>query len=141
MAEPGEQTAAAGHGRLLASHAERGQVIDQLKAAFVQDRLTKDEFDVRVGLAFTSRTYAELAALTADIPAELTAAQPPRKPARVHGRPSMNGAVTGTACMIVASQAGMAAALLVGSGAAVFFMVLFTLIGAVVAIGALITAG
>jgi Domain of unknown function (DUF1707) len=141
MAEPGEQMAAAGHGRLLASHADREQVIDQLKAAFVQDRVTRDEFDVRVGLAFTSRTWAELAALTADIPAGLTAAQPLRKPARVHRRPSMNRAVTGTACMIVAAQMGMAAALLAGSGAAVFFMVMFTLIGAAVAIGALITSG
>jgi hypothetical protein len=140
MADPGEQMAAAGHRRLLASHADREQVIDQLKAAFVQDRLTRDEFDVRVGLAFTSRTNAELAALTADIPAGLTAAQPLRKPARVHSRPSVNRAVTGTACMIVAAQAGMAAALLAGSGAAVFFMVMFTLIGAAVAIGTLMTA-
>ena len=40
--------------------------------------LAKDEFDLRVGQAFTSRTYAELAALTADFPAGLTAAQPPK---------------------------------------------------------------
>jgi hypothetical protein len=140
MAEPGEQMAAAGPRRLLVSHADREQVIDQLKAAFVQDRLTRDELDVRVGLAFTSQTYAELAALTADIPAGLTPTQPPRRAARVHGRPSMNRAVTGTACMIVAVHVGMAAALLAGSGAAVFFMVMFTLIGTAVAIGALITA-
>jgi hypothetical protein len=68
MAEPGEQMAAAGPRRLQTPHVDREQVIDQLKAAFVQDRLTKDEFDVRVALAFTSRTYAELAALTADLP-------------------------------------------------------------------------
>jgi len=42
-------------------------VIDVLKAAFVQGRLTRDEFDARVGRAFTSRTYADLAALTADV--------------------------------------------------------------------------
>ena len=42
------------------------QVIDVLKAAFVQGRLTRDEFDARVGRAFTSRTYADLAAVTAD---------------------------------------------------------------------------
>jgi Domain of unknown function (DUF1707) len=41
-------------------------VIDVLKAAFVQGRLTRDEFDARVGRAFTSRTYADLAAVTAD---------------------------------------------------------------------------
>lgn len=140
MAEPGEQMGAAGSRRLQTPHVDREQVIDQLKAAFVQDRLTKDEFDVRVALAFTSRTYAELAALTADIPAGLTVAQPLREHARVHSRLSVNRAVTGTACMVVAAQVGMAAALLAGSGAAVFFMVVFTLIGAAVTIGALITA-
>jgi hypothetical protein len=54
--------------RLRASDADREQVIGVLKAAFGQGRLTKDEFDTRVGHAFTSRTYADLAALTADIP-------------------------------------------------------------------------
>jgi Domain of unknown function (DUF1707) len=39
-----------------------------LKAAFVQGRLAKDEFDTRVGHALTSRTDADLAALTADLP-------------------------------------------------------------------------
>jgi hypothetical protein len=56
-------------------------VIDVLKAAFVQGRLTKDEFDLRVGQAFAARTYAELADVTADIPAGLIGAQP-RRPAR-----------------------------------------------------------
>jgi hypothetical protein len=51
-----------------ASDADREQVIGVLKAAFAQGRLTKDEFDARVGHAFTSRTYADLAALTADVP-------------------------------------------------------------------------
>ena len=71
MLEPGDSKAArrAGRGRLRASHADREQVIDTLKAAFVEDRLTKDEFDARVGQALASRTHADLAALTADLPA------------------------------------------------------------------------
>jgi hypothetical protein len=71
-------------GHMRASHADREQVIDLLKAAFVQGRLAKDEFDLRVGQALASRTVAELAALTADIPAGLTAAaaRSPRLPAR-----------------------------------------------------------
>ena len=69
-------------GSLRASHADREQVVEVLKAAFVQGLLTKDEFDVRVGQTLASRTYAELAALTADIPAGLIGAQSPRKPAR-----------------------------------------------------------
>jgi hypothetical protein len=71
---PGDEKAAGGLGRghLRASHADRERVIAALKAAFVQGRLTKDEFDSRVGRVLGSRTYAELAALTAGIPAGLS---------------------------------------------------------------------
>jgi hypothetical protein len=63
---------------LLASHADREQVIDALKDAFVQDRLTKDEFDSRVSHAFAARTLADLAPLIADLPvAPLAAPGPP----------------------------------------------------------------
>jgi Domain of unknown function (DUF1707) len=74
MAEPGDEVAAGagGRGRLRASHADREQVIEVLKGAFVHGRLDRDEFDLRVGQAMASRTYADLAALTADIPARLT---------------------------------------------------------------------
>jgi len=83
MVEPGDEIAAGAscHGRLRASHADREQVIGVLKAAFVQGRLDRDEFDLRVGQALASRTYAELAAVTADLPAGLAAARPPA-PAR-----------------------------------------------------------
>ena len=78
MTGPGDETAAVSADRSLrASHADREQVIDTLKAAFVQGRLTKDEFDARVGQAFASRTYADLAAVTDDIPAGPIGAQPP----------------------------------------------------------------
>jgi Domain of unknown function (DUF1707) len=60
-----------------ASYADREQVISILQAAFVQGLVGKDEFDLRVGQALASRTYAELAAVTADLPAGLTVAQPP----------------------------------------------------------------
>jgi hypothetical protein len=56
-------------------------VIDLLKAAFVQGRLDKDELDLRVGRVLASRTYADLDALTADIPAVLLRPQLP-EPAR-----------------------------------------------------------
>jgi hypothetical protein len=78
---PGDQ-AAAGRGRLRASHADRDRVIDTLKAAFVQGRLAKDEFDERVGQTLAARTHAELAALTADIPAGLPMPAPPRAAGR-----------------------------------------------------------
>ena len=63
---------------MRASHADRERVIDVLKAAFVQGRLAKDEFDRRVGQTLVSRTHAELATLTTDLPAGLTAARPQR---------------------------------------------------------------
>jgi len=70
MTEPRHNRApgAGGRGRLRASHADRERVVEVLKDAFVQGRLNKGELDARVGRAFASRTYAELAALTADIP-------------------------------------------------------------------------
>ena len=91
MAElPDDVPVAADRGRLRASHADREQVVGILKAAFVQGMLAKDEFDLRVGQAFVSRTYAQLAALTADLPAGLntglTVAKPP-EPARAEGEP------------------------------------------------------
>src|SRR5713101_113729 len=58
---PGDQVAAAGRGRLRASHADREQVIDTLKAAFVQGRLAKDEFDARVGSYPVYRSAATIA--------------------------------------------------------------------------------
>jgi hypothetical protein len=57
-----------------------------LKAAFVQGRLTKDEFDRRVGQVFASRTHAALDALTADIPDGVISAQPSTEHAREPGR-------------------------------------------------------
>jgi hypothetical protein len=68
-------------GHLRACHADREQVVGVLKTAFVQGRLGKDELNARVGQALAARTYADLAALTADLPAWLTA-EPPRRPAR-----------------------------------------------------------
>jgi hypothetical protein len=78
MVEPGDELVpgSAGRGGLRASRADREWVVDMLKAAFVQGRLTKDELDLRVGEAFASRTYAGLHALTADIPTGLASTQP-----------------------------------------------------------------
>ena len=82
MQEPPEQMpTAVGRGHLRACHGDREQVIGVLKAAFVQGRLGTDELNARVGRALAARTYADLATLTADLPAWLTA-EPPRRPAR-----------------------------------------------------------
>jgi hypothetical protein len=86
VTEPGYEVApgAGGHGRLRATHVDREQASDVLKTAFVQGRLDRDEFGLRVDRALASRTYADLAAITADIPARLGRARPP-EPARGSG--------------------------------------------------------
>jgi uncharacterized protein DUF1707 len=73
-------------GRLRTSRADREQAIDVLKAAFVQGRLTKGEFDSRVGQVFAPWTYADLDALTSDIPDGVTSAKPSAEHAREPGR-------------------------------------------------------
>ena len=81
MSGPGDSDGGAegrDHGGLRASHVDRERAVSDLKAAFVEGRVTVDELDARVGQVYASRTYAELAevtaAVTADIPAELTGA-------------------------------------------------------------------
>jgi hypothetical protein len=142
MSEPETQMAAAAavRGRLRTSHADRELVIDVLKAAFVQGRLTKDEFEARIAWALTSRTYAELAAVTADVPAGLSLATPVHRPARRRARVRMNTAVTGGACVAIGTNVAMIGALIVGSAVAVIAVMLFFVIAAAVAIGAMIVA-
>jgi len=110
MTEPGDHRAASagGRGRLRTSRADREQVIEVLKDAFVQDRLDKDEFDARVGQAFASRTYAELAAVTADIPATPAtpaAAGRARPSAPVRRRPLVRAAAGSGGCLVIAAAA------------------------------------
>ena len=85
------------------SHLDREHLVEVLKAAFVQGRLTKDEFDLRVGQALAARTVAELTALTADVPAGLVQAQQRRTTARVQPRPAMSQVVTASARVTIAA--------------------------------------
>lgn len=84
---------AAGGGHLRASDADRERVIDALKTAFVQGRLSRSELARRAGQALESRTYAELAGATAGIAAGRAVTAPPRQTAApVRARP-VNGKV------------------------------------------------
>ena len=100
-----QDPAAAGRGRLRAGHADREQAIDTLKTAFVHGQLTKDELDTRAGQALAARTYADLAALTADIPPRPPAARPARPPAPVRRRPLARAAAQSGACLIISAAA------------------------------------
>ena len=54
--------------QLRASHEDRDKVVEQLRVAAGDGRLTADELDHRLGIALTARTCGELAVLTADLP-------------------------------------------------------------------------
>jgi hypothetical protein len=59
----------AGSGELRASHEDRDRVVEVLRAAAGDGRLTAEELDERLEAALTARTYADLAVLTRDLPA------------------------------------------------------------------------
>jgi Domain of unknown function (DUF1707) len=102
-----EDRAVAGCDRLRAAHADREDVIETLKNAFVHGRLTRDELNLRVGQALAARTYADLTALTADIPPAPTAAAagPTRLPAPARRRPLARAAAKSGTCLIIAFPA------------------------------------
>ncbi len=60
--------------QLRASHQDRDRVVEILRVAAGDGRLTPEELDERLEAALTARTYAELAVLTTDLPAAGSAA-------------------------------------------------------------------
>lgn len=56
------------NGALRASHADRDRVAEALRVAAGDGRLSPEELDERLERALTAKTYAELAALTTDLP-------------------------------------------------------------------------
>lgn len=128
-------------GRMRVSDADRERAVDALKTAFVQERLSSDELDVRTERAYLSRTYDELAACTGGIPpkrprhpvpatlaARRTASQP--EPVYRSGK-RIKRAVGWSACIVIPSA--MAAAFFTYFGGfAVMMLVAFA--------GAMLTA-
>ena len=137
MAAGDKMAAAKGRGHIRASDADREQVIDALKEAFVRGRLTKDELAVRAGRALVSRTYAELTAITADIlvtiPAWLTEARPSKPGWAPVRQPVNKRAVAWTTGMIVLPPMVWAAFLTYSGGFIILF--LLALAGLVAATG------
>ena len=70
------------HPSLRASDADREQLVDVLKDAFTEGRLSQDEYNDRMERAYTAKTYGELRALVGDLPAQVpphfTAYRPPQ---------------------------------------------------------------
>jgi uncharacterized membrane protein len=67
VAHPGYQAQV--NASMRAATADRERAVDVLKAGFAEGRLTQDEYNDRMGRAYAARTYGELTALTADLPA------------------------------------------------------------------------
>ena len=118
---PGDELEAADCEHLRASHAGREQVIGTLKAAFVQGRLAKDELDARAGQAFAAQTYAELAALTADLPAGLADAVPPRRAVRAQARRPMSNTAWASIWAVIAVAALVVLSFSIGGAAFLVF--------------------
>ena len=139
MTGPADEIAAR-QGRWRASHADREQVIGALKAAFVQGRLTADELDERVGQALAARTYAELAALTTDLPPDPAPAREPgpapqpapaRQPApdrRPQNTASRRAVKAGAGAIGVTVTAASVAGAVAGQPAAFVFVAVFMVV-------------
>ncbi|HJZ29334.1 MAG TPA: DUF1707 domain-containing protein [Streptosporangiaceae bacterium] len=138
MTGPADEIAA-GQGRWRASHADREQVVDALKAAFVQGRLTADELDERAGQALAARTYADLAALITDLPADPAPAPQPapgRQPAparRPQNTAASRAVKAGAGAIGVAMIALGAAIAVAGEPAAAAVIAVFMVVLAAVA--------
>ena len=114
MAGPGDELAAgaAGRGPMRASYADREQVIEALKDAFVHGLLTKDELDARAGRALAARTCPELAALTAGIPSDRAVSGPTRPLVPARRRPLARAATRSGGCLALAAAAAWASFIL-----------------------------
>jgi hypothetical protein len=66
--------------QLRASHQDRDRVVEVLRVAAGDGRLTAEELDQRLEAALTARTYGELAVLTTDLPTAPGAAGPALAP-------------------------------------------------------------
>jgi hypothetical protein len=95
--QPGYQVTS--HATMRASSADRERAVDVLKAGFAEGRLTQDEYNDRMGRAYSARTYGELAALTADLPAGASPLPPAAWPVPAYQPPA-----SGTNSMAIASM-------------------------------------
>jgi Domain of unknown function (DUF1707) len=105
MTEPDDRLPATpgDHGHLRASDADRERAIDILQGAFARGRLTRGEFDTRVGQALGARTYGELTALTAGTGASRTGAPLVRTPSVAPARVPASTTARSCASVIMAA--------------------------------------
>ena len=80
---------------MRASDRDRQQVVDRLRGAVEDGRLTMDEYMQRMELAYRAVTYGDLAPLQADLPATGSAHGQGREPAAQARRSCLLGFVAG----------------------------------------------
>ncbi len=66
--EHGYPAAGAARGRMRAADADRDRVAEFLNTAYIEGRLSKDEYDGRLERALSARTYADLDQIVTDLP-------------------------------------------------------------------------
>ncbi len=69
VAGNGHPAVGGARGQMRAADADRDRVAALLNTAYVDGRLSKDEYDDRLDAALSARTYAELDRVIADLPA------------------------------------------------------------------------
>jgi len=121
---------AAGGGHLRASDADRERVIDALKTAFAQGRLSKSELVRRAAQALESRTYAELAVATAGIAAGRAVTAPPRQPAAPARARPVNGKVIAWAVSVIILSPGLGIAFFATYWGSFFILLLIAYVAA-----------
>jgi hypothetical protein len=83
MSPAGHGDAAGAPGERRASHQDRDRVVELLRDAAADGRLTADELDQRLEQALTARTHGELAVLTSDLSAAAGPAAEPKELIRI----------------------------------------------------------
>jgi hypothetical protein len=66
--------------RLRAADADRDRAAEMLRRAAAEGRITFDELDERIGQAYAAKTFADLEALTSDLPGPGVSAPAPATP-------------------------------------------------------------
>ncbi len=98
-ARAGDPVAGGKQRQTRAADADRDQVAGLLGAAYTEGRLSKDEYDARLGAALLARTYADLDEVVTDLPAPPAMGTPVVGPVNAVPAARTNGyAVASLAC-------------------------------------------
>jgi hypothetical protein len=74
-----------GRGQMRAADADRDRAVNYLTSAYTEGRLAKDEYDSRLEVALSARTYADLDQVVTDLPGARVGPVPRRAPSPTNG--------------------------------------------------------